>query len=196
MPRKIDEFADFHPMTRGEWRAWLMKNHDSSPGVWFVYYKKTSGKPRVTYDEAVEEGLCFGWIDSLPRKFDDERSKLLFTPRKTRSVWSKPNKVRIAKMIEQNLMTEAGLKKIAAAKKDGSWNALDDSDNLKIPIDLAKSLKDNNDAAKNFNAFTDSVKKTILYWIASAKRTETRTARIEKTVLMAAKNKRANYDQE
>jgi uncharacterized protein YdeI (YjbR/CyaY-like superfamily) len=196
MPRKIDEFEDFHPATRAEWRDWLAEHYDSAEGVWFVYYKKASGKPRVSYDEAVEEALCYGWIDSLPRKVDDERSKLLFTPRKPKSVWSKPNKERIERMIEQGLMTEAGLKKIEAAKKDGSWNALDDSDNLVIPTDLAKELAANKTAAANFEAFTKSTKSVILSWINSAKRAETRAARITKTVEMAAKNKRANFDKE
>lgn len=140
--------------------------------------------------------MCFGWIDSLPRKFDDERSKLLFTPRKSRSVWSKPNKERIERLIKSGLMTEIGLAKIEAARANGSWNALDASDNLEIPEDLAKELKRDKTAAANFEAFTDSVKRVILSWIGSAKRVETRAARIEKTVKMAAKNKRANFDQE
>lgn len=196
MSRKIDEFEDFHPKTRAEWREWLAKHHDSAQGVWFVYYKKASGKPRVTYDEAVEEALCYGWIDSLPRKVDDERSKLLFTPRKPKSVWSKPNKERIERMLEQGLMTEAGLKKIEAAKEDGSWDTLNDSDNLVIAPDLAKEFAANKPAAKNFEAFTKSTKSVILSWINSAKREETRAARIAKTVSMAAKNKRANFDKE
>jgi uncharacterized protein YdeI (YjbR/CyaY-like superfamily) len=193
---KVDEFADFHPLTRGEWRAWLAENHDKSKGVWFVYFKKTSGKPRVTYDEAVEEALCFGWIDSLPRKLDEERSKLLFTPRKPKSVWSKLNKERIERLIKNGLISEIGLAKIEAAKADGSWNTLDASDNLEIPPDLKKSLAANKTAKKNFEKFSDSVKRAILSWIYGAKRDETRAARIEKTVSMAARNKRANFDKE
>ena len=191
---KFDEFADFHPLKRDEWREWLKKNHAEKQGVWFVYYKKASGKPRVSYDEAVEEALCFGWIDSLPRKIDDERSKLLFTPRKPKSVWSKLNKTRIEKLIENGAMTEIGSAKIEAAKKDGSWNILDASDNLEIPADLEKEFSKNKFAESNFDAFTDSVKRVILAWIGSAKRVETRTARIAKTVAMAAQNKRANFD--
>ncbi len=193
---KINEFSDFHPLTRKEWRDWLAENHAKSAGIWFVYFKKATGKPRVTYDEAVEEALCFGWIDSLPRKFDDERSKLLFTPRKPKSVWSKLNKTRIEKLIENGLMTESGLAKIEAAKRDGSWNALNASDNLEIPKDLAKAFEANKIAARNFAAFSDAVKRSILFWVGSAKRDETRAARIEKTVAMAAKNKKVNYDKE
>lgn len=191
---KIDEFADFHPLERNEWRKWLEKNYGKADGVWFVYYKKASGKPRVTYDEAVEEALCFGWIDSVPRKVDDERSKLLFTPRKPKSVWSKLNKKRSAKLIAAGAMTEAGLRKIEAAKADGSWNALDASDELKIEKDLREAFKQNRQAKANFEIFSASVKRGILYWIYSAKTLETRNKRIEKTIRMAEKNLRANFD--
>jgi uncharacterized protein YdeI (YjbR/CyaY-like superfamily) len=193
---KIDEFPDFHPQTRAEWREWLAENHDRAAGIWLVYFKKSSGKPRVSYDEAVEEALCFGWIDSLPRKFDAMRSKLLFTPRKPKSVWSKPNKLRVEQLIKENLMTEIGLAKIEAAKRNGSWNALDASDNLEIPKDLTKAFKANKTAEQNFTAFSDSVKRGILYWIGSAKRDETRAARVEKTVSMAKRNKKANFDKD
>ena len=191
---KINAFSDFHPLSRGEWRDWLAENHAKSSGILFVYFKKQTGKPRVTYDEAVEEALCFGWIDSVPRKFDENRSKLLFTPRKPKSVWSKLNKTRIEKLIENGLMTESGLAKIEAAKRDGSWNALDASDNLEIPTDLAQAFKANKTAAKNFTQFSDAVKRNILSWVGSAKRSATRAARIEKTVTMAERNKRVNYD--
>jgi len=193
---RINNFQDFHPLNRGEWRDWLTENYAKSSGIWFVYFKKQTGKPRVSYDEAVEEALCFGWIDSLPRKFDEERSKLLFTPRKPKSVWSKLNKMRIEKLIKNGLMTKSGLVKIEAAKKDGSWNILDDSDNLKMSPDLVQELKAEKEAEKNFNAFSDSIKRTILAWIGSAKRAETRKARIIKTVEMAKQNKRANFDKE
>jgi len=193
---KINEFKDFHPLNRREWRDWLAENHAKLSGIWFVYYKKLSGKPRVTYDEAVEEALCFGWIDSLPRKIDENRSKLLFTPRKPKSVWSKLNKERVGRLIENGLMTEIGLAKIEAAKDDGSWNALNASDNLEVGEDLQKAFDANNAAEKNFAAFTDGVKKAILQWLNSAKRAETRAARIEKLVRMAAKNKRVNFDKE
>ena len=193
---KVDKFTDFHPLSRQQWRDWLAANHDGLEGVWFVYYKKSAGKPRVGYDEAVEEALCFGWIDSLPRKVDEARSKLLFTPRKAKSVWSKLNKERIEKLIENGSMTGVGLRKIEAAKKDGSWDALNASDNLEIGEDLQKAFSENRAAEENFSAFPASVKKAILQWIGSAKRDETRKARIEKTVSMAARNKRAQFDKE
>lgn len=192
--RAIDDYPDVHPLKRSAWRNWLSKNHERSPGVWFVYFKKHTGKPRVTYDEAVEEALCFGWIDSLPRKLDAERSKLLFTPRKPKSVWSRPNKERIERLMESGAMTEAGLAKIERAKADGSWNALDASDNLEMPDDLRRRLAVDAKAEKNWEGFSDSVKKAILYWLGTAKRSETRSLRVEKIVSMAAIGKRANFD--
>lgn len=192
----VDSFEDFHPRRRSDWRKWLLKNHESSSGVWLVYYKKHVGKPRVAYDEAVEEALCFGWIDSLQRKIDDERAKLMFTPRRRGSIWSEPNKERVDRMIADGLMTDAGLSKVRAAKIDGSWNALDATNRLEMPKDLADELRTNGRAEKNFDSFSDSAKKAILYWLGSAKRPETRNARLEKIVRMAAINKRAVLDKE
>ncbi len=192
----IDSFENFHPMTRDEWRTWLDKNHVTSPGVWFVYFKKHTGKARVNYEEAVEDALCFGWIDSLQRTLDHDRTKLLFTPRKAKSVWSMPNKERVERMIAEGFMTEAGMMKIEAAKKDGSWNALDASDNLIMPDDLAAALGKSETARTNFEAFSASARKAILYWLGTAKRTETRRTRIEKIVRMANVNKRDVFDKE
>lgn len=196
MPSVFDGFEEVHPLTRKEWRTWLSKNHDRLPGVWFVYYKKHTDKPRVSNDEAVEEALCFGWIDSLQRRVDEDRTKLAFTPRKAKSVWSKPNKERVERLIAAGQMTDAGLAKIERAKADRSWNALDDSDELKMPGDLAAALKKSKTARENFEAFTGSVRKRILYWLGTAKREETRRARVGKIVAMAALNKRANIDKE
>jgi uncharacterized protein YdeI (YjbR/CyaY-like superfamily) len=193
---KIDELLDFHPLSRQEWRDWLAENYDKFAGIWFVYYKKSANKPRVSYDEAVEEALCFGWIDSVARGFDETRSRILFTPRKPKSVWSKPNKLRVEKMITSGAMTEIGLAKIEKAKLDGSWNALNASDNLEIAEDLQKAFDANKQAETNFHAFTDGVKKVILSWVNAAKREETRAARIKKLVAMAEKNKRVNFDKE
>jgi uncharacterized protein YdeI (YjbR/CyaY-like superfamily) len=175
--------------TRAAWRDWLAENHGTSPGVWFVFFKKKSGQPTLTYDEAVEEALCFGWIDSLPKKMDDERHALKFSPRKPKSVWSKLNKTRIEKLLADGLMTPAGQAKIDAAKRDGSWTELDEVEDLRVPDDLTAALAANAAARQNFEAYAPSVKKPILYWIQSAKRPETRQARIEKTVAAAAAKK-------
>jgi uncharacterized protein YdeI (YjbR/CyaY-like superfamily) len=161
-------------------------------GVWLITFRKASGKPRIEYDEAVEEALCFGWVDSKPNKLDEERAMLWFAPRKAGTGWSKLNKSRVEKLIASGLMTPAGLSKIEAAKKDGSWNALDNIEALKIPPDLAKALAANKTAQQYFNEFPRSVKRAILEWIASAKKPETRAKRIDETVSSAAKNIRAN----
>lgn len=189
-----NEYPDFHPLTRKQWRQWLLKHHKAAAGVWFIFYKKESGKPRVSYDDAVEEALCFGWIDSLPRKLDTERSALKFTPRKPKSVWSKLNKSRIEKLIHSKRMTPAGFAAIEQAKKNGSWDALTTSDaqadNNQLPDDLQKALSRDKNAINNFNAFSQSTRKQFLSWIDSAKRPETRSARIQQTFLMAAANKK------
>lgn len=191
---KIDGFGDFHPITRQEWRDWLAENHNILQGIWFVYFKKHTGRPRVSYDESVEEALCFGWIDSLARKLDEDRSKLLFTPRKPKSVWSKPNKERVEKLVSEGLIAEAGMAKIEAAKADGSWNILDASDDLEISEGLRRAFEKDSVAFGNFDNFSDSVKKVILSWIYSAKSESTKAKRINEAVSMARLNLRARFD--
>ncbi|MBY0459835.1 MAG: YdeI/OmpD-associated family protein [Gemmataceae bacterium] len=180
------------PASRAAWRAWLEANHTQTEGVWVVTYKKAANKPRLTYDEMVEEALCFGWVDSKPGKLDDARTMLYFAPRKPRSGWSKPNKERVARLIEAGLLAPAGLAKIEAAQKDGSWSALDAVEALEVPADLATALAALPNATELFDAFPRSVKRGILEWIASAKKPETRTKRVEETATLAAENKRAN----
>jgi uncharacterized protein YdeI (YjbR/CyaY-like superfamily) len=181
-----------HPYTRGEWRAWLEENHTRPKGVWLISYKKASGKPRFEYDEAVEEALCFGWIDSKANKLDEERSVLWFAPRKSGTGWSKPNKERVEKLLAAGLMAPAGLAKIEAAKADGSWYALDGVEALEIPPDLGQALDATPPARVNFEAFPRSTKRGILEWILNAKQPATRAKRIEETARLAAQNKRAN----
>lgn len=181
-----------HPKTRSEWCAWLAKHHQREEGVWLVTYKKGTGKPRIDYNEAVEEALCFGWIDSKPAKLDDERSMLYFAPRKPGSAWSKANKQRVEKLIAAGLMTPAGLAKIEAAKRDGSWYRLDTVEALEIPQDLTEALEAYPNAKQNFEAFPRSVKRAILEWILNAKKLETRAKRIAETARLADKNVRAN----
>jgi uncharacterized protein YdeI (YjbR/CyaY-like superfamily) len=157
-----------------------------------VSYKKATGKPRFDYEEAVEEALCFGWIDSKGNKLDEERSLLWFAPRKGGTGWSKPNKERVEKLIAAGQMTPAGLAKVEAAKADGTWTALDSIEALEIPPDLAAALADHPPAADHFAAFPRSVKRGILEWISTAKTATTRTKRITETATLAAENKRAN----
>ena len=181
-----------HPKSRAEWRKWLEKNHTRKEGVWLISYKKATGKPRVDYDESVEEALCFGWIDSKGNKLDDERTMLWFAPRRAGTGWSKLNKDRVEKLVKAKSMAPAGLAKVNAAKKDGSWNALDAVEALEIPPDLADALSKNETALGYFDAFPRSVKRAILEWISHAKRPETRAKRIEETVTKAERNIRAN----
>jgi uncharacterized protein YdeI (YjbR/CyaY-like superfamily) len=179
--------------TRQEWRAWLARNHASSGTIWLVMYKKNSGKPHLPYNDAVEEGLCYGWVDSRTGAVDVERTRLLFSPRKPGSGWSKTNKDRVAKLLETGLMQPPGLATIERAKADGSWSALDAIEALEIPSDLQAALRKNKPAAKNFEAFNRSAKKIILMWIHTAKRPETRQKRIEETVRLAADNIKAAH---
>ncbi|HHP7232666.1 MAG TPA: YdeI family protein, partial [Xenococcaceae cyanobacterium] len=135
--------ATFEAINRQSWRNWLQQNHQNYSGVWLIYYKVKSGKPSIRYQEAVQEALCFGWIDSKVKSLDEARYQQIFTPRKPNSVWSKLNKQYVQELIAQNLMTEAGLEKIAIAKQNGSWHTLDEVEALIIPEDLQKSLKAN-----------------------------------------------------
>ena len=183
---KLDDFERMTAPDRAAWRAWLVEHHESSPGIWLVYFKKSSGKPSVTYDEAVEEALCFGWIDSKVNRLDDERYMQVFTPRRTGSVWSKLNKKRIERVIAEGLMTEAGIARIDAAKQDGSWVLLDAVDDLIESDGLRAALDANSAARANYDSFADSVKKQALYWVYSAKRETTRSDRIAQIVEAAA----------
>lgn len=188
--KTYDKDEQFQAESRAEWRGWLQEHYATSKGVWLISYKKSAGKPRVSYEQAVEEALCFGWIDSKQKYLDEERSMLWFSPRKPGSAWSTLNKTRIARLIEQGLISEAGMEKIKAAKKDGSWNIYDALEALQIPDDLEVALAGSPEAQQHFNAFTNSAKRQILLWLQSAKRSETRSKRIEETVTLAAENKR------
>lgn len=181
-----------HPLSRAAWRAWLEANHTRPEGVWLISYKQATGKPQVTYDEAVEEALCFGWVDSKGNKLDDERTMLWFAPRKGRSGWSRPNKERVERLLAAGLMAPAGLAKIDTAKADGSWTLLDSVENLELPPDLLTALDGYSDARANFEAFPRSAKRGILEWIVQAKTPATRGKRVEETARLAQEKKRAN----
>jgi uncharacterized protein YdeI (YjbR/CyaY-like superfamily) len=189
MPKFDQQLETVYAIDRQVWREWLAKNCRSSIGIWLIYYKVNSGQPSIRYSEAVQEALCFGWIDSKVKSLDADRYQQIFTPRKPKSVWSKLNKQYIEELIEQGLMTEAGLEKIEAAKQDGSWNSLDAIEALIVPIDLQQALAANEIANRNFEAFSNSIKKNILAWIESAKRPETRQKRIEQTINSFVQNR-------
>lgn len=178
--------------TREEWRAWLEANHAYSRGVWVVTHKRDSGRPALPYAAVVEEALCFGWVDSLPRKLDDQRSMRLATPRKPRSSWSRVNKERIERLTAAGRMAPAGLAAVETAKANGAWSALDAVEALVVPGDLRDALDAVPAAAESWDGFPRSAKRAILEWVGSAKRPETRAKRIANTVSEAAEGRRAN----
>jgi uncharacterized protein YdeI (YjbR/CyaY-like superfamily) len=142
----------------------------------------------MRWEEAVQVAICYGWIDSTVKKLDENRRNQMFTPRKDKSVWSKLNKTYIEKLIANNLMHESGLHKIAIAKQNGSWEALDEVENHVIPKDLALAFEQNSLALKNYNNFSPSYRKSYLYWLNQAKRAETRTNRIAKIISLCEQN--------
>ncbi len=182
----------FHAKTRTEWRKWLEKHHQSDTSVWLIIYKKASDIPSVYYPEAVDEALCFGWIDSKPNKRDEESYYQFFAKRNPKSNWSKINKEKAAKLIKQGLMHKSGLSMIEIAKSNGTWTALDEVEKTTIPDDLQKLFNKNKAAFDNWEKFSRSSKRGILEWILNAKKPETRQKRIAETVALAAKNIKAN----
>ena len=170
----MGEFRRVRPKSRQAWRAWLQKNHASSDGVWLVYAKKHSGVASLTYNDAVEEALCFGWIDSKINPIDDTFYMQVFTPRKPQSVWSALNRTRVKRLVAAGLMTAAGAAAISAAKKSGAWEATKHVDALIVPPDLAKALEANAEARRHWESYTPSRRKGVLYRLAGAKRPETR----------------------
>jgi uncharacterized protein YdeI (YjbR/CyaY-like superfamily) len=181
----------FLPKTRKQWRAWLQKNHVTEKSVWLILYRKESKMSGIDYAAAVEEALCFGWIDSTVIGRDAESRYQYFTRRKSKSGWSKSNRERVERLIREGLMTPAGQAIIDLAKKSGTWEAMVDVENLVLPDDLKKRFGRNKKAFQNFSAFSPSSKKIILAWILNAKRPETRSKRIDETVTCAARNEKA-----
>ena len=179
--------------TRKTWRAWLQKNHQKEKSVWLIIHNKNSTTKCVNYEESVEESLCFGWVDSIAKKRDDESHMQYFSQRKAKSNWSKSNKERVARLIEQGLMHASGQAMIDLAKKSGTWAALENVQRSILPEDLKTLFLKNKIAEKYFQAFPPSSKRIILEWIQNAKKPETRKQRIKQTVLLAAKNLRANH---
>lgn len=189
----LDQLERYYARSRDEWREWLKKNHQTSPGIWFIYYKKGTEERTMSYEDAVEEALRFGWIDSKVKTLDKKRYMQVFTPRKPGSTWSKLNKNRVKKLTKQGLMTPAGLEKVESAKKDGSWNMLSDVEDLILPDDLKKALAADEKAEKNFQQYNDSTKKQMLWWIVSAKRSETRERRLKKVLNLVRHNQRPHW---
>jgi uncharacterized protein YdeI (YjbR/CyaY-like superfamily) len=181
----MDTAPHFYAKNRQAWRAWLEKNHKTETAVWLVFDK---GKDRtMSWEDIVQEALCFGWIDSRPGKVSETQSKIYVTKRKPKSVWSKINKQHISNLTSQGLMKPAGLKSVELAKSNGSWNALDLSDNLIYPSQLEEMFETDKDAKNNFESFPMGSRKNSLQWIYEAKTETTKLARIQQ-VVDAAKN--------
>ena len=193
MTAKLDTLARVTAETAAELREWLAKHHRQSASVWIVTYKKGASRPHLPWSDLVDEALCFGWIDSLPRKLDRERTLHLLSPRKAGSAWSAVNKAKVESLVAAGRMTQAGLAKIDAAKKDGSWTRIDAAHALAIPADLAAAFAPDPVAAANFAAFAPSSRRAILEWIALAKRPETRAKRVAETARLAGQNRKANH---
>jgi uncharacterized protein YdeI (YjbR/CyaY-like superfamily) len=174
---------------RNKWREWLSRNFDKEKEVWIIYYKKHTGKLSIPYDDAVEEALCFGWIDGKVRSIDSQKYMQRYSPRSPDSVWSLLNKKRVQKMIKEDKMTQAGLKLVKFAKKSGKWQAAYSSKTKPgLPPDLKIAFEKNSKAHKNFNKFSNSQQLAYIFWVLSAKRKETRETRIKVVVERSSKN--------
>jgi uncharacterized protein YdeI (YjbR/CyaY-like superfamily) len=187
----LDEAPHVEVDDRAAWRAWLEANHATATGAWMVTWRSRSGRVGLDYEAAVEEALCFGWVDSTGGTVDDDRSKLYFAPRKPRSPWAATNKARVERLIRDERMAPAGLAAIDKAKSNGSWVVYDSVERLEIPDDLATALDAWPAASANFAAFPPSARKMQLAWVALAQRPETRAERIAKVAEAAARNERA-----
>ena len=187
----LNDYEQVLVSSRAEWREWLEANADTSPGIWLVMPRRGNDDPAPTYDEVVEEALCFGWIDSTVRTRDERFALQLLTPRKPSSTWSASNKERLARLIPAGLMTERGLRVVDAAKANGSWEILDSVERLEVPDDLAAALDADPAARAYFDGMPPGVRKQNLYFVISARRPGTRAARIAKIVTAAREGRRA-----
>jgi uncharacterized protein YdeI (YjbR/CyaY-like superfamily) len=180
---------------RKNWRAWLAAHHATAQEIWLVIHKKHAAKAGLTYVEALEEALCFGWIDGILKRIDDEKHTIRFTPRRKNSIWSEPNRKRVAKLIQEGRMTEAGLAKIEEAKANGQWEkAAVREDVTLVPPELTAALAGNARARENFEKLAPSYRKQFIYWIGTAKRDQTREKRIKTAIKLLMANRRLGME--
>jgi uncharacterized protein YdeI (YjbR/CyaY-like superfamily) len=191
MARAAEDAERLEPADRAAWRAWLSANHGRTAPVWLVLEKGRGAK--LGQDDAIEEALCFGWIDSLPRKLDERRWMLLVSPRKPRSPWSRVNKARLERLRSAGLMAPPGQAKLAAAQADGPFDVYEAAETLEEPPDLWAALAAVPGAAATWAGFAPSSRKGILWWIAAAKAPPTRARRVAETARLAALGLRANF---
>ena len=185
-----NEIETFYPASRQAWRLWLQENHSKKQAVWLIYYKKKSGTPSLSGSEAVDEALCFGWIDSKAKPIDEEKYMQFFSRRKPNSVWSKINKEKIQRLMASGLIIQSGYDSIAIAKQNGSWIILDEVEELIIPADLENEFNNNAGSKDFFLSLSKSVRKSMLHWIMMAKRPETRQKRINEIAELAAQKRK------
>jgi uncharacterized protein YdeI (YjbR/CyaY-like superfamily) len=180
---------ELYVKTRKEWHRWLEKNHSTAKEIWLIYYKKPSGKPRIPYIDAVEEALCYGWIDGKIKKINEEYFIQRFTPRRHGSRWSKYNIERVERLIKEGKMKSAGLMafKEVLEKPELIYDNKADGDPV-LPEDLREALGKNSIANDNFMNFSRSTQRIYIYWLNSARKAETRPRRIEKIVELSEKN--------
>lgn len=174
---------------RDAWRDWLEENHARESEVWLICYKKHTGRPSVPYDDAVEEALCFGWIDSMDRSIDDERYAQRYTPRKDTGKWSESNRRRIRKLIEAGKMTVAGLLKIGEGILDAPPEESKKQE-TEVPRFFKDALMKKGKAWENFNGLAPSYRREYIAWVSDAKRDETRARRLAEAVRLLAENKK------
>jgi uncharacterized protein YdeI (YjbR/CyaY-like superfamily) len=188
--RALEDAPEVEVASRADLRAWLAAHHARPSGVWLVTYRRADPDRYLPYDAIVEECLCFGWVDSLPRGKDAARTMLWIAPRKPGSNWSAANKDRVARLEAAGLMTDAGRRLVEIAKADGGWTRLDAVEALEVPPDLAAALDAAPPARTHWDAFPRSVRRGVLEWIVGAKRPATRAARIAETARLAAEDTR------
>ena len=180
---------------RAAWRAWLAKNHAAAPEIWLAYYKKGTGKKSISYEEALEDALCYGWIDSTVNKLDAERYIQRYTPRKPKSVWSASNKARVERLIRDGRMAPPGLAAVETAKRNGTWHTFDKVDvTPEVPPDLAAAVEAEPAARANFERVSASQKKMFAWFIISAKRPETRARRVARCLEMIRTGEKFGID--
>ncbi|WP_033565128.1 YdeI/OmpD-associated family protein [Sphingobacterium sp. SYP-B4668] len=180
----------FYPTSQTDWRTWLERNHRSQQSIWLVFHAKLSEKPSITWREAVDIALCFGWIDSKKIKIDDITSHQFFSKRKAQSTWSKINKEKVAQLIEKGLMEKAGYESIEIAKQNGSWTILDEVEAVIIPVDLENAFTKHPGSTEYFLGLSKSIKKMMLQWVVLAKRPETRQNRIKEIAELAGQQRK------
>ena len=175
-----------------EWRAWLAQNHNCFSEIWLVYYKKETGQPTLDYKETLDEALCYGWVDSIIKKLDEERYARKFTPRREESSWSLVNKTRVEELTAAGRMAAPGLAKVAAAKQSGAWDAptTKPETEFEIPAEFGLALDEHPEAKQFFESLAMSYRKQYFYWVASAKREATRQKRIAESIQLLSEGKK------